>query len=348
MQKRIIKIALNICTFHREECIQNNLMKLMSSRFFDRDYFEYFCKLEIFIIDNAGEIDNTCFGSVSDVSLNKYIHPIKNRNTGGSGGFQRGMEEIRRLNNEKHFTHVIFMDDDVSFELESFYLLYDFLCRVDENNKNRPVAGRMLDIDNPNIQWTAAERWNSGNIEHVEFLRNLEKDPFEKGKTIYNANADYGGFWFCCYPYSFVEKNDLLPLFIHCDDVEYGLRCGKTPIIIEGVHVWHETWEKKISPQILYYDYRNSLIVNKLYGFLPSKEELVFSWKDSITKYHKNGDYLSELMIILALKDFLKGINWLYRIDSEKMHKKLCRLKASRYKNAFLWRIVYVLFLIRF
>ncbi len=343
-----VNLALIICTYYREEYVRKNLKLLTSSRFFDRDDFECFGKIDIFIVDNAGEIDDTCFGSVVDDSLNSFIHPIRNRNTGGSGGFQRGIEEIRRLNDEKHFTHVIFMDDDVSFDLDSFYLLYDFLCNADENSLTRPIAGRMLDIDNPNIQWTAAERWNSGNIEHVEFLRNLEKDPFEKGKIIYNANADYGGFWFCCYPYSFVEKNDLLPLFIHCDDVEYGLRCGKTPIIIEGVHVWHETWEKKISPQISYYDYRNSLIVNKLYGFLPSKEELISTWKETISEHHKNGDYLSELMIILALKDYLKGIDWLYRIDSEKLHKKLYRIKASRYKNAFLWRIVYVLFLIRF
>lgn len=189
-----VNLALNICTYHREEYVYKNFKILTLSQFFCRGYFEYFGKIDIVIIDNAGEIDDTCFGSVVDDSLNSFIHPIRNRNTGGSGGFQRGIEEIRRLNDEKHFTHVIFMDDDVSFDLDSFYLLYDFLCNADENSLTRPIAGRMLDIDNPNIQWTAAERWNSGNIEHVEFLRNLEKDPFEKGKIIYNANAmvDFG------------------------------------------------------------------------------------------------------------------------------------------------------------
>ena len=43
-----------------------------------------------------------------------------------------------------------------------------------------------------------------------------------QGRVIYDADADYGGWWFCCFPYVFVQENDVLPFFIHCDDVEYG------------------------------------------------------------------------------------------------------------------------------
>ena len=108
------KLVLNICTYHHEEYVRKNLKLLMSSWFFDWDDFEYYGKLDVFIVDNACEIDDTCFGSVVDASLNSLIHPIRNRNTGGAGGFQRGIEEIRRLNDKKNFSHVIFMDDDVS------------------------------------------------------------------------------------------------------------------------------------------------------------------------------------------------------------------------------------------
>ena len=58
------------------------------------------------------------------------------------------------------------------------------------------------------------------------------------------------------------QDNDVLPFFIHCDDVEYGLRCGRKPIIIEGVQVWHETYDKRMTPLMQYYDTRNPLFDN--------------------------------------------------------------------------------------
>lgn len=194
----------------------------------------------------------------------EYTHLVYNKNTGGSGGFQRGIEEIRK---QKGFTHVIFMDDDVVFDINSFYLLFDFLTQVDEENRDRPVAGRMFCMDRPNIQYTAAEKWNGGNISHVEFLRDVRKSVYAPGKVVYDADADYGGWWFCCFPIEFVLHNDVLPFFIHCDDVEYGLRCGRKPIIIEGVQVWHETYDKRMTPLMQYYDTRNPLFVNQIYGF---------------------------------------------------------------------------------
>ena len=330
MRTNDVRLALNICTYKREEFIRHNLSLLLNSKFFNKNETEYFGKLDIFVVDNASEIEfeNTM-----------GLHLIHNKNTGGAGGFQRGIEEIRRYDN---FTHVIFMDDDVRFEMESFYILFDFLRHVDELNANRPIAGRMFDIDNPNIQWTAAEVWNRGMPEHIEFLRDVSdlSNPYIHGKVVMDSQADYGGFWFCCYPVEFVAKNDLLPLFIHCDDVEYGLRCGKHPIIIEGVQVWHETWEKKFNPFMLYYDTRNTLFVNTIYGLFPNPTQVLNNWKETITKYHVMGDFLSEYMVILAMRDYLRGLDWLKRIDSGKHHKKLQNVKTNKYKNAISWRIV--------
>lgn len=79
-------------------------------------------------------------------------------------------EELKKSGNRKGFTHVIFMDDDVAFDINEFFiccLIFSF--QVDEENRDRPVAGRMFCMDRPNIQYTAAEKWNGGNISHVEF-----------------------------------------------------------------------------------------------------------------------------------------------------------------------------------
>lgn len=327
--KNRVHLALNICTYKREDQLKHNISQLLQSKFFDDLEEEYYGKLDIFIVDNSSEIN---------MESNPFVHLFHNPNTGGSGGFQRGIEEIRKYDNE--FTHVIFMDDDVSFENSCFYILFDFLRTEEEIYKKRPVAGRMIDKDNPTIQWTAAEKWNGGDIQHVEFLRDISDGTYQPGKVNYDIDADYGGWWFCCYPYSFVKDNDVMPFFIHCDDVEYGLRCGEVPIIIEGVQVWHETWEKKMNPVMLYYDTRNTLFVNEMYGYQKSQVDIWGEWKDTITKYHVNEDWLREYMVIIAMRDYLKKLDWLRRIRPDMYNRQLNLIQSNRYKNAMMWRIV--------
>ena len=328
-----VKIAVNICTYKREQYLRKNIAKLLASCFFDEGSL-FYGGLHIFVVDNASEIT---------LDENPRVHLIHNKNNGGAGGFQRGLEEIRKYDTD--FSHVIFMDDDVEFDISAFYLLYKFLQKADEDSFNRPIAGRMLDVDNPDIQWSAAEKWNGGNIEHVQFLRNIadstgEYGEYNPGKVDLNCGADYGGWWFCCYPMSFAKNNDVMPFFIHCDDVEYGLRCGKMPIIIDGVHIWHQTWEKKYSPTMEYYDIRNSHIVNEKYGYLPSWDVVLSSWKETITKFHIKEQWDYEYAAIKGMDDFLKGTKWLYKIDPEKNHKKVSDIKSNKLINAVYWRYV--------
>lgn len=106
--------------------------------------------------------------------------------------------------------HVVFMDDDVEFDISCFYKLFDFLQMVDKENADRPVAGRMFRMDNRQIQYTAAEIWNAGNIRHVGLNKSIEEIQKEPDVE-WNSGAEYGGWWFCCFPYEFVRENDVLP-----------------------------------------------------------------------------------------------------------------------------------------
>lgn len=323
-----VRIAVNICTYHRTDYINRNISKLLESKFFDSNDINYYGKLHIFVIDNGCELN--CYDG-------ELLHVLHNRNTGGSGGFQRGVEEIRSCNT--FFSHVVFMDDDVEFELDAFYILYDFLRRIPQQYAKHPVAGRMLCMDKPDVQYTAAEIWNGGDLRHIEYMRKITPDNYTYGNVIYDSGADYGGWWFCCFPMDFVRENDIMPFFIHCDDVEYGLRCGKSPIIIEGVHVWHETFDKRQTPIMLYYDTRNPLFVNSIHFPFSDAERILRNWKETITFYHVKEDFVSEYYVIRAMIDYLKGIKWLKKINSEAYHKRLLRMKGNKYKNALAWRI---------
>ena len=103
-----------------------------------------------------------------------------------------------------------------------------------------------------------------------------------------NEGAEYGGWWFACYPMDFVEKNRPMPFFLHCDDVEYGLRHGGTPIILNGIQVWHETCEYRQSPVVAYYDTRNTLFVNEFLNDIFDYDDVLDKWKQKITEAHLN------------------------------------------------------------
>lgn len=335
-QKNDIRLGLIICTYHREKALSKNLDIIRKSQFFN-SASKFYGKLQVYVVDNGSELP---------LLNEEFITLYHNPNTGGSGGFTRGIEEIRKQQEKLHLSNVIFMDDDVEIIPETLYRLYSLLTLLQEDYKNDVIAGRMFRMDQRNIQYTAAEIWNKGDIRHIGWNRDmtLSEELFQMNE---NQGAEYGGWWFCCYPVSFVMGNTPLPFFLHCDDVEYGLRHGGTPIILNGIQVWHETYEYRQSPVMAYYDMRNPLIVNAIYGLLPDKETVLSEWKKKISEAHVRKDYLTERMMILGFRDFLRGKNWICKINSDKYNKKI--LKKSRllinsnirWINALSWRFTF-------
>ncbi len=327
--KKDIHLGIVICTYKRNKEVQRNVEQLKNSKFFDVDNVLY-GKMSIRIVDNASELQQ-----IQD----KYIKIYYNPNTGGSGGFTRGILETRKDEDKYKITHVVLMDDDVEFVMESFYRLYALLTYMKMDYEKEAIAGRMFRTDQRGVQYTAAEIWNAGDIKHIGWNADMTD-----AKSLFlvndNTNAEYGGWWYCCYPMEFVRVNDPLPFFIHCDDVEYGLRHGGTPIILNGIQVWHETYECRQSPVIAYYDTRNPLIVNTMYGVLPEKEKLLADWKRKITEQHVKEDYITERMIILGMFDFITGS---LRISDKKVmnkhHKLLLKGKFIKIRNALFWRL---------
>lgn len=322
-QSNNIDIALNICTYQRKHYIDNTIRKLKASRFFDINE-ELYGKLSVYIVDNGSELD--------DISEN-HIKVFHNKNTGGAGGFKRGLEEIRKTK----YSHVIFADDDIEFLLESFYRVYAFLAHLKEKYMDCPIVGRMFRLDERWKQYTAAEIWNCGEIMHIGFNADMRnKEEIIRSNDV--GNGQYGGWWFCCYPMSFATVNDPLPVFIHCDDVEYGLRNGNTPITINGVQVWHETYEYRKSQIVEYYDVRNSMIVNAMYTEVDVNDVLC-GWKKRITDKHIAGDYTGEYLLIKALHNFIRGPRWLKKNGNKRV--KIPSQRRSlyiKYVNKLYWR----------
>ena len=324
---RMISLSLVICTYKRKESLEENLDHIRKDPELRKLFQEK--RFIVRVVDNAKELSD---------SYGKGIRVYPNENTGGSGGFSRGMEESVKEKELYQTSHVILMDDDVKLQVESLHRLYALLSHIRPKYAQEPVAGRMFRLDRREIQYTAAEIWNGGDLRHIGWNHDMTlKENLPSMNN--NEGAEYGGWWFACYPIEYVEKNRPLPFFLHCDDVEYGLRHGGTPIILNGIQVWHETYEYRQSPVTAYYDTRNTLIVNAMIGILPPKDIVLREWKRKISEAHVQGDYLLERMLILGLMDAAKGKKYLYKCQKSKKYAQLYkRRKASKIGNAILWR----------
>ena len=110
-------------------------------------------------------------------------------------------------------------------------------------------------------------------------------------------------------------------------------------MILNGIQVWHETYEYRKNAMISYYDIRNSMIVNTIHGFYQSEKDVWEDWKKKLDDYYNQKDYSGEYAAILAMQDYLKGKNLLF----SKKEKKQMREKSGKkyqYKAAFLWRML--------
>ena len=116
-----IHLAANICTYRREAYVRRNV-RLLQSQLIDRDTSPLHGKLDVYVIDNGQTLEDD-FSSSS-------VHLFKNKNTGGTGGFTRGILEINRERKLTGATHVIMLDDDALIEPEAFVRTWALLSYI--------------------------------------------------------------------------------------------------------------------------------------------------------------------------------------------------------------------------
>lgn len=108
--------------------------------------------------------------------------------------------------------------------------------------------------------------------------------------------------------------------FMKTDDVEYVLRCASPIVWMNGVGVWHSSFESKQSPHLEYYIKRNEWIVSAIHE--NGRDFLQNVWK--YTRSALKTVFIAEPCNLLFLKcaylDFLKGSEYLLHLDGEENH----------------------------
>lgn len=313
---REIHLVLVTCTYNRQKELFGNLAVLKRKNRILQDgkpVLDW-----IYIVDNAR---NLIPEEIEDETTVLFPNP----NTGGAGGFTRGLREAMK---DSSMTHVLLMDDDVKIEFEAVARTKGLLAYLKDEYKDNFIGGAMLRKETPYMIYACGESWDNGKI--INPHQDTDARTLEKVIEVMEVSplpCQYNGWWYCCVPRSQMEEKGYpMPFFLHGDDIEYGLRNGKTPLYLNGIAVWHESFEDKMPSMLWYYDVRNWLIINAIYmkkgKRLNAIGIVIKNTLASILRYRYEDVKLSAM----AVEDFLKGSDWLYRADPEQVHQKVQQL----------------------
>lgn len=331
---RPVRLGIVICTYKREKYVCDNVGMLRRDIIENQDSPLY-GGVEVFIADNGRSLGEYGLDSA-------HIHIFPNKNTGGAGGFTRGLIEILKRPGQG-ITHALLMDDDVVVDTASILRTAAILALLKEEYVSAFVGGAMLRADQRNMQIESGASWNAGNL--VPLKANLDLRLWQN--CLINEQEEYreyNAWWYCCFPMTFVSENNLpLPVFIRGDDLEYGLRNMKTLILMNGICVWHEPFENKYSSFLEYYIIRNRLIDNSFHFPEWGRRELI---RELLREYRREGylyRYKNISLYMRGIRDFLKGIDFLEQEDAEQLHKEIMAsgyraVKAEQLKVPFYYR----------
>lgn len=344
-KKQNVELAVNICTFRREHYVARNMRALRrwtESVDIDGRRPEAARHMHVFIVDNGKSLqDNAEFKEaaaeylVKDRTLNttgsKFIQVIENANTGGCGGFSRGMLEAMDRKDELGLTHLLMMDDDAVFDPELFTRLYGFLALLRDENREITVGGALMREDYPFIQHAAGEWYGQFRVHNDHLmadLRSFETCTEDWMTSAVSRDGTYGAWWCCCYHINAISKENLpLPLFVHHDDIQFGLKQKERGLVfLNGVNVWHQGFELVFPGVKQYYNMRNTLITSFLYEPQYLRKHLL---KWALKRYIGmliSYRYADCEFVFRGLMDFLKGRKWLMDSDPEKLHGELMEL----------------------
>lgn len=315
---RNIKLTLGICTFRREEALKKNLF-LLKKELLNNPRSPLYGHLDVFISDNGQTLK-------LEETEQEHIRLFPNCNAGGSGGFTRCLIEVLKRQDTEGFTHMIFMDDDVRLLPDALVRTYALLSLMKPEYLDAVVSGAMLRSDLTYIQHENGTLWDGANPRTAHPGLDL-RNKYVLADNEKIVRSDYAAWWFGCYPLNVVHRIGLpLPLFIHGDDVEYGLRAKSRVILLNGICVWHEPFENKRASSFSYYDIRNTLLIHAIYhpeyGYKAMNKYLFRRMVPLLLRYR----YKDIRLLCRGVWDFLKGVDWLKEQKPEKLNQKIIQM----------------------
>lgn len=297
------KIAIVMCTFKREEYVYKNI-KLF--KLFIQENPKLSEKIKFYLVDNGKTIDK----NIEDGNIRIF----QNKNTGGAGGFTRGIIEAK--NSGENFTRILLMDDDVEVFPESFYRTLKLADYLKDEYRNSFIGGAMLNLYEKNMFYenTAIQNDNWVYSYHGELDISLPQNIATANHTPKEifTNKDKkvsSAWWYCSFSMESVLKKGLpLPVFFRCDDLEWSWRnFGEHHISVNGISVWHSPFEWRVSKPVEYYFSKRNIIMVNILHTENYKRKMLKMLKKDFKRLIKTYDYTSCEIYLRMMKDLLQG-----------------------------------------
>ena len=311
-----VKLALSTTTFKKEEYIVPNIDLVKREVLGSSDpVAEAF---HMFVVDNGRTLD-------AEALSDDGVTVLPNKNVGGAGGFARGMMEA--LASSKGFTHILLMDDDVKVSAESLKRTYNLLALAQGNYRDAFINGAMLAIEQPNLQFEDVSFVIKSGAYHRVKEDKLYVDQIKDVAKNESINVEvpnaYGAWWYSCIPLKVVREKGLpLPVFVRCDDVEYGIRTNPTYMTMNGICVWHEGFEGRFRPSVDCYQYIRNFMIMIAVDDCASEKMFVVRWERNIRLHLRTMEYDTVELFLDGMEDYLKGPEHLASVSGEELMKK--------------------------
>lgn len=314
---RDVRLGVVITTFNRPDYVARNLARLAEALTSNPDHA---ARLDVLVVDN---------GSNLEVPLPETapITVLANRNLGGAGGFARGLMHFR---DGRQVSHVLFMDDDISFDPEVIFRTVELLSYA--RDSHMCVAGAMLLEEEPYVQFESGAVFRSESVRpfrpvgsdvDLRDWRNLVDNDVERP-------TGYGAWWYFAFPLALADVNPL-PVFVRGDDVCFGLRhAGTHTVTMNGIGVWHQHFAQKNGPAAFYYESRNLPLVSVLSSERFSAFHLARRFMYHTTRMALSLKYDTAAADIEGMRQFLAGPEAWLALDHEQVNRDIRQHAGER------------------
>jgi len=319
--------------YTREEVRRNVILGISITHFNRKNYvLPAIKRVKENILDNPTYSKKILF-TVVDNSKNitkdeaSGVNVIPNENTGGSGGFMRG---LLHYEDNTDATHVLFMDDDASCETESItraYWILSFALKSDT-----AICGSLFIDDRADYLIEKGATFETYGRPNCHNFNMTVRENLLASELLSQPKITYGAWWFFAFPIQHV-KHYTFPFFVRGDDIFFSLSNEFNFIAPIGIACYGESFSTKTSPLTIYLDTRNN-IVNSIYLKRPVKK-IAKTYKRLYLAALYSHRYETVLAIRLALSQIFGDINfWFENYDLSKVRKFFSDfIKTEKFEN---------------
>lgn len=328
-----LRINYVFCTFKRAKYVQHNTQVF-------RDYMHRFraqAEAHLTIVDNGHDGSSLGGAGACGVSPDNHVTVYANNNTGGAGGFGRGIyETVYGGLAGRGFTHVCLLDDDIYLHPEMFARNTAFMRFLKPGfHVGAPMYPTSEAQKIPRYSACFGHKFR-GSVHPSDTALGAELETHDIPAFLnMDRNPDSTGWWWSCFAISDVLRIGLpYPFFIKMDDVEYSLRlqeAGVRLVIPFSFWVLHDDFEEKYSAAMQYFRYRNRWVLLAQQNRILDTITFVHEFDQQVRGFVSARKYEHAQLLLDGMEHFLQGPEYL--IAEEKKILAEVFSVVSREKN---------------